>query len=424
MYLKSGQAKMLFGKSDKKDSELKSTRKNSSIIICSSAISKMGDILFDYANKSFLSNMNSNSLFFVGVYQILESMVGALFNLFGGVIADQFNRKRIIILSDFCCGGMCIFLSFFKINSILLYGVIVINVFLAILSSFSSPAYKSFIKDAIDEENIAMVNSYSQSVNTIVKISTPLFSIPLYKMLGINGTLFFNGCSFLLSGFIMLFVLPISFSYKEKIEKTNILYNLKEAYDYLDKRKEVFNLIVFASLINFFLSAYSLILPYGNLMFTDIKGNIYGSFLTAEAVGGLLGSLISGRINKKLNVFVMISIAGISGISLGFIPIIYMVKKNIVLLSIGPLIYSIMSSIFNIQFLTFIQTRIVNDYLGRVFGLIYSFALLLVPVGTSVFTIILTPNNMYNLLFIGLGMLILSIVYFIFFKMNKFDSAE
>ena len=47
----------------------------------------------------------------------------------------------------------------------------------------------------------------------------------------------------------------------------------------------------------------------------------------SEAVGGLLGSLISGRINKKLNVFVMISIAGISGMSLGVIPIMYLLKK-------------------------------------------------------------------------------------------------
>lgn len=49
----------------------------------------------------------------------------------------------------------------------------------------------------------------------------------------------------------------------------------------------------------FFMAAYNLLLPYSKQMFPKITENIYGTFLTAEAVGGLIGALISGRVNKN-----------------------------------------------------------------------------------------------------------------------------
>lgn len=86
-------------------------QKNTGLLVTSSTISKIGDTLFDYVNNSFLASMNMNSMFLVGVYQALENIIGAVFNLFGGVIADRFRRKKIIILTDFLSGVICIFLS-------------------------------------------------------------------------------------------------------------------------------------------------------------------------------------------------------------------------------------------------------------------------------------------------------------------------
>lgn len=63
-------------------------KKNTTILVNSSAITKFGDILFDYANNTFLASLNLNSMMLVGIYQTLENIVGIIFNLFGGVFAD------------------------------------------------------------------------------------------------------------------------------------------------------------------------------------------------------------------------------------------------------------------------------------------------------------------------------------------------
>ncbi|EGQ2738175.1 MFS transporter, partial [Staphylococcus pseudintermedius] len=74
---------------------MKNKVKNVSYLITSKGISKIGDILFDFANNTFLASLNPTSLSMVAIYQSLESVIGVLFNLYGGVIADNFKRKKI-----------------------------------------------------------------------------------------------------------------------------------------------------------------------------------------------------------------------------------------------------------------------------------------------------------------------------------------
>lgn len=69
----------------------KSRTENASLLVSSNVISKIGDVLFDYVNNSFLASLNMNSMVLVEGYQSLENIIGVLFNLFGGVIADRFR---------------------------------------------------------------------------------------------------------------------------------------------------------------------------------------------------------------------------------------------------------------------------------------------------------------------------------------------
>lgn len=162
-------------------------RKNTGLLVTSSTISKIGDTLFDYVNNSFLASMNMKSMMLVGIYQALENIIGALFNLFGGVIADRFRRKKIIILSDFLSGLICLCLSLISKQTWLIYAVILTNALLAFLSAFSTPAYNAFTKEIVEKDNITRVNSYLQTLATLVKIIVPMLALGIYHMIGIRG---------------------------------------------------------------------------------------------------------------------------------------------------------------------------------------------------------------------------------------------
>lgn len=396
-------------------------KKNTVLLILSNSITKSGDLMFDFANKSFLASLNLNSLYLVGIYQFLESIIGAIFNLFGGVIADRFKRKKIIILTDILSGIVCILLSFIVASKILLYGIITTNVLLAIFSSFSSPAYKALTREIVENDTISQTNSYVQTASTIIKVTVPILAIGVYNIIGINGSLLLNGLSFICSAMITLIITPILDEMEEnsKISVSNIFSDLKFGFEYIYQEHQIFLLLIFVSLVNFCLAGYNLLIPYGNIMFPLISGNVYAAFLVAEAVGGVVGAILCSKLSKELSVLKLINYAGLSGISLVVIPVLYIIFPNLILVSLGPFIFSILSTIFNVQFFSFIQRNVDNQYLGRVFGIIFAVAIFFTPIGTGVFSLILVPRFLYNLSIIGFGILLLSVLTILLVFRNK-----
>lgn len=397
-------------------------KQNTGFLTASGMITRVGDILFDFANNSFLASLNTSSMALVGLYQAFESIVGILFNLFGGVIADRFHRKKIIIMTDILSGLICIGLSFIHAPSWMMYAVVIANGVLALLSSFSGPAYKAFTKEVVEKENISKLNSYLQTGSTIVKITVPIIAISLYHILGIQGVLFLDGLTFLFAALMIALISPIIeevLDHKKMTIKA-IFKDLATGFQYLFRQKEILMLIILAGLVNFFLAGYNLVLPYGNQMFPDVSGNVYGSFLAAEAVGGLLGASLSGVVNKNLAVRQLLLYLAFSGLALVSAPLLYLISHEVFVISLSPALFSFFLTIFNIQFFSIIQSEVDNDYLGRVFGIIFTVAICFMPLGSFIFTAIFSTEATYNIAILGLAIFCLALLFLsLFGKKSK-----
>lgn len=388
-------------------------RKNTGLLVTSSTISKIGDTLFDYVNNSFLASMNVKSMMLVGIYQALENIIGALFNLFGGVIADRFRRKKIIILSDFLSGLICLCLSLISKQTWLIYAVILTNALLAFLSAFSTPAYNAFTREIVEKDNITRVNSYLQTLATLVKIIVPMLALGIYHMIGIRGALGLDGLSFLLSALIVAFVQPIleEASKTDKFSVKIILDDLVSGFHYVAKNRQIYLLIALSAGVNFFMAGYSLLLPYSNQMFPKITGNSYAMFLTAEAIGGVIGAVISGKIRYKLSTGQLMALLSIFGGFVALAPVLYFLKPSIFLLALSPVGSGIFMTLFNIQSFSLVQREVASEYLGRVLGIVFTVAILFMPLGTALFTLIFTPSNPFNFFYIGCSVIILSFIF-------------
>lgn len=388
-------------------------RKNTGLLVTSSTISKIGDTLFDYVNNSFLASMNVKSMVLVGVYQALENVIGALFNLFGGVIADRFRRKKIIILSDFLSGLICLCLSLISKQTWLIYAVILTNALLALLSAFSTPAYNAFTKEIVEKEQITLVNSYLQTVATLVKIIVPMLALGIYHVIGINGALILDGMSFLLSALIVAFVQPIleETSKNDDFSVKVIFDDLVIGFKYVICNRQIYLLIALSAGVNFFMAGYSLLLPYGNQMFPKITGDIYATFLTAEAIGGVIGAVVSGKIRRKLSTGQLMAMLFVFGGFVALAPVLYFVKAELFLMVLSPVGSGIFMTLFNIHSFSLVQREVASEYLGRVLGIVFTVAILFMPLGTALFTIIFSPSNPGNLFYLGISVMILSLIF-------------
>ena len=393
-------------------------KKNIVYLISSKGISIMGDIMFDFANNTFLASINPASMSLVAIYQSLESVIGVLFNLFGGVIADSFKRKKIIIGTNILCGTVCIVLSFISQQQWLVYAIVITNVILAFMSAFSGPSYKAFTKEIVVKDDITKLNSYLETTSTLIKVTVPMVAIFFYNVLGIHGVLLLDGFSFLIAASLIFFIVPVNeeVDTKEKMTISGVFKDLKIGFRYVYSHKPILMIVILSALVNFFLAAYNLLLPYSNQMFGEISDGLYGTFLTAEAIGGFIGAILSGVVNKTLSIKRLMVFLSCSGLMLMLSTPLYFMFENFIILAFSPALFSLFLSIFNIQFFSIVQRDVDNEFLGRVFGIIFTVAILFMPVGTGFFSVVLNPNDTFNLFIIGISITMLSLVFFTLFK--------
>ena len=384
--------------------------KNISYLVMSKGVSKIGDIMFDFANNTFLAGLNPTSLSLVAIYQSLEKVIGVLFNLFGGVIADSFKRKKIIIGTNFLSGIACIVLSLISKEQWLVYAIVITNVILAFMSAFSGPSYKAFTKEVVKEDSISKLNSLLETTSTVIKVTIPMVAIFLYNILGVRGVLLLDGLSFLMAALLILFVTPVNeeVDTKEEMTISGVFNDLKVGFKYVYSHKPIF---IITALVNFVLAAYNLLLPYSSQMFEGISDRLYGSFLTAQAIGGFLGSILSGFVNRSLSSRRLLLFSACSGLMLMLTAPLYFIFHNLIILIFSPALFSLFLSIFNIQFFSIVQRDVDNEFLGRVFGIIFSVAILFMPLGTVFFSVVLNPNNTFNIFIIGVSITVLSLIF-------------
>ena len=396
----------------------KKEQQNTYLLVGSRIISRVGDIMFDFANNTFLSSVNVKSLMLVGIYQTLENIFSVIFNLFGGVLSDNFQRKRIIILTDILSGVLCLALSFISNQQWLIYAVVITNIILAFFSSFSGPAYKAFTKEVVEADNISKLNSLLESFITVVKVVVPLVSVSLYGLLGLYGILRLDGITFIASGLLILFIRPIleESTGKQVFSLSKIFSDLFEGGRYLASQKEILYLVILSAIVNFFLAAYNLLLPYSNQMFPRVTVGLYGVFLGAEAVGGLIGASLSSILNKVLKIKTMILYLGVSGVFLSLTPMVYCVFPSAYMLALYPALFNLFLTMFNLQFFSYIQKNVDNVFLGRVFGIIFTVAILFMPIGTMTFTFLLSPKNIFNFVIVGLSIGGISLLFYRIFS--------
>ena len=383
-------------------------RLNTAKVTVSNAISKFGDVLFDYVNSVFLSATPNGGLW-LSLYQSSEVLVNVFFNFWGGALSDSGNRKQIIFRCDLISGLICLLLAIFIPKSLFIYAVILINVALAIITSFRSPAYKAIFREIVATEHINKVNSILEIAKEVVQIAGPGLALIIAHFFGNRIALILDAVSFLISG-LLIRKLTILTSKDIKKHHQNTFSQIKEGFQYLVTNHQIVIIIVFSSIVNFILAGYNLILPFSTYAFTGTIFKAYAVFLTAESIGGLLGATISSFIKKAPTTNTLLSLSILCGAALMPVGKLFQAFHSIMLIAIPIVLFNLFLSIYNIQFMTFVQMRTDINYIGRVFGIISSVAILFVPFGTFFFQRILDLKNPDNYLTLGLALIIVSIL--------------
>ena len=389
----------------------KGIKKNEALLWLGSWTSKFGNIVFDYANSISIVSFFAGKPIILALYQSSETMIQILFNLVGGVKADNGNRKKLVIITDILAALICFVLSFFVDSGSMAMIIIAANALLALVYAFNSPTYKSLVREMIYKDRIGFYNSIAHAGSEIIGIAGPIISVGLVAVIGTRGALLFDAMTFAVSAVLECCLVRVTEMPSKNNDGKNVFADIIEGIKYLLGEKQIFFLVILSALVNFFLAGYNLLLPYTDVMYKGSFENFYSKALAMEAVGGILGSIFISKVADKLkdNIYIMILFLSGTGISMLSEPVLSL-THNMYLCLIPFALFGISLTSFNIMIMSHTQVSVDENYLGRVFSIIFTVAVLFMPIGSFFFSAFVNAASVGSFAIVGGGIVILSIL--------------
>ncbi|RJU25257.1 MFS transporter [Streptococcus sp. AM43-2AT] len=384
-------------------------------LISRGAINKIGNMLYDYGNSVWLASMGTIGKTVLGIYQISELVTGILVNPFGGVISDRFSRRKILMTTDLVCGLLCLAISFVRSDRWMIAALIFANIVQVIAFGFSRPANKAIITEVVEKEEIVTYNAHLELVLQVVSVSSPVFSFLVLQFASLHATLLLDALTFFIAFVLVAFLPKEEAKVQEKKQFTvkDIFSDIKEGLDYIWHQKDIFFLLLVASGVNFFFAAFEFLLPFSNRLY-GVKG-AYATILTLGAIGSILGALVANKIASSMKILLFLLIMAGVGVFMMGLPLPPYFSFS------GNLVCEFFVTIFDIHVFSQVQTKVEDDYLGRVLSTIYTLAVLFMPIAKGLMTW-LPSVQVESFLLIGAGVILFSL--FAQLVAKQFQSKE
>ena len=384
-------------------------------LISRGAINKIGNMLYDYGNSVWLASMGTIGKTVLGIYQISELVTGILVNPFGGVISDRFSRRKILMTTDLVCGLLCLAISFIRNDSLMIAALIFANIVQAIAFGFSRPANKAIITEVVEKEEIVTYNAHLELVLQVVSVCSPIFSFLVLQFASLHMTLLLDALTFFIAFVLVAFLPKEEAKVQERKQFTgkDIFSDIKDGLDYIWHQKDIFFLLLVASGVNFFFAAFEFLLPFSNRLY-GVNG-AYATILTLGAIGSILGALVANKIASSMKTLLFLLIMAGGGVFMMGLPLPPYFSFS------GNLVCEFFVTIFDIHVFTQVQTKVEDDYLGRVLSTIYTLAVLFMPIAKGLMTW-LPSVQVESFLLIGAGVILFSL--FAQLVAKQFQSKE
>jgi len=315
--------------------------------------------------QSWLVFELTNSAFLLGLVGFLNSIPVFLLSLFGGVLADRLNKRKILIATQASFMLLAFFLAVLtQLKLVTPKQIMLIALLNGVVMAFDAPSRQAMVVELVGKThlpNAIALNSVSFSSSRIIG---PALAGILVAVIGMSGCFYLNGISFLA---VILALLIIKINYLEKHHQSKTwLKDLKEGLVFVRNNRLILALIMMVGIVSLFGASYMVLMPIfaKNVLQVGVKG--LGLLMSCAGAGALIGALILARLGDfqykgKLLFFSSL----IFSVSL----IIFSISK-IYLLSLVVLFFTGGASVTAIALInTLLQTKVPDHFRGRVMSI-------------------------------------------------------
>jgi len=374
-------------------------------------VSQLGSQVHSIAMMFWIKHATGSATL-MGTIMMLSMLPGIILGPFGGTFADNFSRKKIIVISDILSGIAVLALAgilFYSPDnvSLAIVWLFVIGIGMGIVSAFFRPAISAAIPDLVPRDKIAAANSMNQSSFQISSLMGQGAGGVLFRVLGAPVLFLIDGITYLFSAVSEMFItIPQTIperapGFKPIMKK--FLTDTGIGFKYVWNNKGMRAVFFTATLLNFLISPIAVLLPFYIEDHLHLTPDWFGFLIAANGVGALIGYTAAGtiKVSGKVRSFVLISFLSLVGVDLALLGWSESGPLSVALM----LFFGILAGAININIVTVLQLTTPSEIRGRVFGLLGTIVGGLTPIGMGLAGVIadLLDNNI-TLIFIICGL--------------------
>ena len=337
------------------------------VIWAGQAVSMITSYAAGYAAVWWLTETTGSALM-LAIGNVCAFLPQGLLSPFGGVIADKFNRKKVMIAADLSVGLVSLALALvivFGQMSITL--ILVMVVARSIGQAFHGPAMMAAMPMLVPEKHLMRINTLDQALMSIAAIGSPAFGIFLYTTFGFQSVMFldFGGA---VVAVIALMAAHIPTVHDTSMAGQHVLANMKAGWDAVAAKRGLVVLLAGITLGMMVFAPIGALFPL--MTYDHFAGDGYMAALVEGVfgVGMLAGSImliVRGNVRRKaLLICASAVIVGVTTFVCGLLaPDMFPAFVAI------SAVMAVACAWFNTPMVTLVQTNVPEEKVGRALGL-------------------------------------------------------
>ena len=314
----------------------------------------------------------TNDAFYLGLNAFLGTAPILLLTLFGGVLADRIDRRRILITSQWLQLAFALVLSLLAFlnppSTILVTSALAISFLTGCVQAFGGPAYQALIPMRVDKKdlpNAIALNSIQFQLARVVGATTASLPFVIFadQMVAASVSFGLNGVTFIA---VIISLKSLSVCHIPRAAGGDMRSQMREGLNFVWRREGLRSLtfLAFASTflglqITTFLAVFA-----RDIFLTGATGNsILAAISGAGAVTGALIVAATGNIRKKGRYTLLVQIGfGLSIVAFTLAPSVWLAYPILFIASIFMMcVFSLITSL--------VQLLVTDEMRGRVISI-------------------------------------------------------
>ncbi|MDC7337388.1 MFS transporter [Streptomyces lydicus] len=230
----------------------------------------------------------------VGITTALQFLPMLLFGLYGGVIADRFPKRKLLLLTQSAMGLTGLALAALTLSGqVQVWHVYLVALLLGLATVVDNPARQAFVSEMVGQDDLRNAVSLNSANFQSARLIGPAVAGVLITAFGSGWAFLFNGLSFIapLTGLLMMRTAEL-----HKVDRVpRSKGQLREGLRYVSQRPDLIWPIVLVGFIGTFGFNFPIWLTAFVYHVFHQGAGTYALFNGLMAAGSLIGALLAAR---------------------------------------------------------------------------------------------------------------------------------